>query len=519
MLSWSRSRQGLFLACLAPIAIAAVTVGVAFAGGRANAAVPQNQSIRVAANQDIIGWSPYANASNIGLWTLLWKSVYQRLYYVDLKGTFRPELAAGFPAYVNRRTYQIKLKRGIRFSNGRPFTAADAAYSINLNAAPSTATVLAETASVNRATVVDPYTLRVSFKTPTSLAMESIARISMVPDGYTTFLAPIGTGPYVLSSYRAGQGGTLDYNPLFSGPKPQVTHVTVVVIANEQTRIQSLQSGDVDLAYSLTNDQAKSVRNFQYGPVPVVNAFFRINTTKPPFNDVRVRQAANYAVDKKTIIKQLFGGSALLSQCQFTNPISPGGDPLLKDYAYNRATARQLLQQAGAVGAQVTVTSPVGAFPQDQNITQAVVQYLNDAGFNARAVFLAAPVFAAAVAAGPSKSWVGGGGGDMIYLESNNLANNAFVNDLRITVSTGFASTVNNATFDGLWKQATAENNAKKRTALAVRMRKLACDQGFFLYIHQRRSIVGLSPRLRYIPGFGADGWIDYQRIAVVSPG
>jgi peptide/nickel transport system substrate-binding protein len=500
----------------------ATTLGLAVVVGAAGAATAAtdislapapNQTITVAASATLNDWDVYGRATTAGRDTIVWKNIYQRLYEVNPDASISNQIAAARPAYVNRRTYLIKLKKGIRFSNGKELTSADVAYSINKVIAPETRTALSETLEIRQATAVDKYTIRLSFKTPTALFMTDLLRLNIVPEGFTDWEHPIGSGAYVLQSYTAGQGAVLVYNTKYSGPKPQVTRVNVRFIPDEGTRIQALQSGQIDLAYGLTTDQAKVVPKVAYAAQGGVEAFVRLDTTKPPWNDVRVRQAANYAVDKAKITKVLFGPAAVPSACQLMNTKTNAANPSLKGYPYNPVKARQLLAAAGKTKADLKfiLESPSSFFPQDRNVVQTIAQYLNAVGFDTQVNFVPTATFAAHVPVVNHD----GVGQDAVFFETGDNNVNMMPIWARIVWSRGFATSYVNPTFDKLYSEALTNLNDKKRQVLTDRLNKMVCDDAPFIFLYDRKGITGMSKRISYTPSYGFDWTLDYDRVRV----
>jgi peptide/nickel transport system substrate-binding protein len=506
------ARRGPIKLAIAGVAVMALVASAAYASTGKSLAPAPNQSITVASYFDPEGnWEVWSKSTAAGRDTILWKNVYQRLYELNPDTSVTPQIAAGYPGYINRRTYVVKLRKGIRFSNGKELTSEDVVYSLNTIVAPATRTVITEALEIKEATAVDKYTVRITYRNPTALYLSALIRINIVPRGFTEWSRPIGSGAYVLESYTPGVRAVLTYNPRYSGPKPQVTRVTIKFIPDVGTRVQALQSGEVDLAYGLTADQAKVVPKVAYAPHGALEALIRLNTTKAPLNDVRVRQAMNYAVDKAKIAKVLFGPAAVPSKCQVMNPNTSGAHKSLKGYPYNPTKARQLLSAAGAVGVEVVIDSPSSYFPQDRNVVQAVAQYLNAVGFNARVNFVSVPTFGARV---PTPNNVGPGA-DGLFLENGDTNANILPIWARMIYSKGFASAYANPAWDRLFEQALRDLNDRSRQKRADNLSKLVCDDAAVLFLYDRRAIVGMSKRITYTPSYGQEWFLDYDRVKV----
>jgi peptide/nickel transport system substrate-binding protein len=142
-----------------------------------------------------------------------------------------------------------------------------------------------------------------------------------------------------------------------------------------------LQAGEVQLATLLTPEQAKQL------PGSVIeltgeSVGLRINTEHPVLKDLRVRQAINMAFDRKSMIDSLYGEVAEPLNGMLVRKSSLGWNPNLKDYPYDPARAKQLVQQAGAVGQSLTLISRNGVFPRVDEVTELFANQVNQTGLN-----------------------------------------------------------------------------------------------------------------------------------------
>ena len=159
-------------------------------------------------------------------------------------------------------------------------------------------------------------------------------------------------GPFLVSGYQSGSTITLAPNPHWPGPAPGFKQVSMRFIGDTAALQANLLSGDIDIDYSLTLDQALALQKqypdrFAYSYAPSLNyAHIDASATNPILADVRVRRALLMAVDRRTINDRLYGGKYTLA-ASFVGPKNPEFDPSVPPVPYDPAAARRLLEEAG----------------------------------------------------------------------------------------------------------------------------------------------------------------------------
>ena len=300
-----------------------------------------------------------------------------------------PLLATDLPKQVNTDTWEFKLRTGVKFSNGEPFDANAAAYSINRVLDPKYQSAQLDFyAGIKSAKAVDATTLDVTTDGFDPVFEASMVRLKMLPpvaskaNGFAEH--PIGTGPYEFVSWQRGQQVVLKANPDYWGDKPKIQNVTIRFISQDATRVAGLRTGEIDLATLIPPelaDQAPKVISRDGLEFPV----FRLKNYDGVLKDPRIRQALNYAVDKESIAKNLYSGYASVAPCQTLGSGVFGFDPDLKAYPYDPNKAKQLLKDAGYTGQTVTLLGATGRWLKDNELEQAVMGYLSDVGVKVKA--------------------------------------------------------------------------------------------------------------------------------------
>lgn len=330
--------------------------------------------------------------------------VAETLYELTPEGKIEPHLAESHRTSLDGKILTIRLRRNIRFHDGTPFDANAVKWNLDYFRDPTNRipfrVLISDVSSVD---VIDSSTVRLTMAKPIGpilphlahdfLAIHSPTAVEKAggmrpPDGMPYGRAPVGTGPYLLKEWVRGDRLVLERNPNYWGSKkPMLDQIVWRVIPDDGARVLALESGQIHVAVRvppretsrlalnrlLRVDRTTSLRTIYVG----------FNTQRKPFDDVRVRQAFNYAVNKRAIAQSILGGSGRVSDA----PIAPGvvGYAPIMTYPHDVNKAKQLLAEAGhASGLNVTFHHPTGRYVADAAIAAAIQAQLREAGINAR---------------------------------------------------------------------------------------------------------------------------------------
>lgn len=173
---------------------------------------------------------------------------------------------------------------------------------------------------------------------------------------------PTGTGPFVFDSWERGQSVTLKRNEDYWGTKAQLDTVIIQTISDAQARVQALKAGEID-GYDLVapgDVEGLESEGFQIVNRPAFNILYLgMNQAKAPLNDIKVRQAIAYAIDKEAVISQSLP-EGTTPATQFIPETVNGYNPDVTTYEYDPEKAKQLLAEAGATGATIEFNYPTG---------------------------------------------------------------------------------------------------------------------------------------------------------------
>ena len=348
------------------------------------------------------------------------KMVFDGLLDYDSGTTLQPRLAEALPDLsADGLTYTFKLRKGVKFQNGREFTADDVVYSITRVLDPKTASpgswvflgikgaqelIDGAATSVEGIKAIDPYTVEFTLTTAdvTFLNKMAINFAFIVPKeevekaGENFGHAPVGTGPYKLTEWVAGQHLTFERNAdyFFEG-RPFLDKITIEVGVEPDVALLRLEKGEIQLMGDpppgadwtrITGDPAW--KNRIEVEQTVNTTYIAINVNEPPFDKVKVRQALNYAIDKQRIV-QLLNGRATVAN-QILPPLMPGYDKDYQGYTYDPEKAKQLLTEAGFPDGFETSIECISVDPQPK-LCESFQQDLAKVGIKLTINSLAAP--------------------------------------------------------------------------------------------------------------------------------
>lgn len=366
------------------------------------------------------------------------KLVFDGLLDYDSGTTIQPRIAESLPEInADATQYTFKLRPGVKFSNGRELTADDVVYSITRVLDPNTKSpgsgffvgikgaqdfIDGKTTSVEGIKALDPYTVQFTLESPdvTFLNKMALNFAFIVPKeevdkaGENFGHAPVGTGPYTLKEWKSGESLTFVRNPnYFYEGLPYLDQITIQVGVAPDVALLRLEKGDIDLMGDpppgadwarISADPAWKDRLEKQPQVSTV--YIAINTTAKPFDNVKVRQALNHAIDKQRIV-QLLNGRATVAN-QVLPPLMPGYDKSYQGYDYNPDKAKQLLKEAGFENGFETSIECIAVDPQPK-LCESFQQDLAKVGIKLNINQLAAPnVIDDAGNGKPPLTWSGG---------------------------------------------------------------------------------------------------------------
>ena len=286
--------------------------------------------------------------------------------------TLKPVLAESWTHNNDGSVWTFKLRRGVRFHNGREMNAADVVATFDRLSDPSGAStalsVFAGLLSKGGTRKIDDYTVAFHLDTPSgnfpyAVAIDNYNAVIMPADYAGHYESDFqGTGPFRIESYRAREGASLVRNPDYWGPKALPDRIEFKFYADIQPRIIALQTGEVDVLDAIPVVMSPAIQgNPDIRIMPVHSANHRqvhMRCDRAPFTDARVRQALALSLDRKKLVDGLCRGLGLMGNDSPFSPAYPSTDPSVPKREQDLTKAKQLMQAAGySAGFDVTLTT------------------------------------------------------------------------------------------------------------------------------------------------------------------
>ena len=344
-------------------------------------------SVVVGIQQDIDSLDPH-KATAAGTKEILF-NIFEGLVKPDENGNLICAVASDYSISDDGLVYTFTLRDNVKFHNGNTVTGEDVKYSLERAAGLLDGTPLISTLqTIQSVDILDDKTVQVTVGAAnTELIYSFVAAIIPAGSGEDTAADPVGTGPFSFVSYTPQEGIVVKKNAdYWQEGLPYLDEVEFKITGSADTALLELQGGSIDIYAYLTDSQANTLKDtFQVvsSPSNVVQALF-LNNAEKPLDDVRVRQAICYALDKDMINEFVAGGNG--------TPVSSAMLPTLKDYyvdlndmygtTANIDKAKELLADAGYPdGFDLTIAIPSN-YEFHMQTGEVVAEQLKEVGIN-----------------------------------------------------------------------------------------------------------------------------------------
>jgi len=430
---------------------------------------------------DIDNWDPPNSVLREAI--ILGYHVFDHLAVRDLKTRkVGPNLATAWKA-IDDTTWEVKLRQGVKFHDGTPFTAKDVKATFDRVLDPTKKmTARGNHAKIKTVEIVDDYTVRFKTDGPYPLFVERLTAQVMqsekvIREKGHDFMQenPIGTGPYKLVKWSRKQEHVLVRNDDYWGPKPAFKYVRVRIIPEKATEIAELLSGGVDIIKAVPPDQMDVINKSgaaRTATSPILRtAMLQLDQAARsgpnPFTDKRVRQAANLAVDTDAIIKHVLNGLGDRTSTGI-NPMAFGWDAGLKPYKQDLAE------------------------PAIQQTNDAIVADMTKAGFRVKRNYIGDnTVLVARIKDGKAGSMFNWSWGYYSVFDADAILYDVF------KCGENYSYYCNPA-LDDLIIQGRSTLDPKKRAETYVKAQKLLFDDAAYLYKWGLHGVWGISNRVEY---------------------
>ena len=318
------------------------------------------------------------------------ENVYERLIERDLvdPSIFVPRLAASLPRLVDETTWELKLRRGITFHSGEPFTAAAVKHSFErvIFDDELSSDLREQVETITGVDVVDDYTVRINTAAPDPVLPARLYMVQMVPASATVAgLATNadGTGPYKFVEWAAGDSITLTRNADYWGPQPQIDDVTFVFLPDEQARVAAVQAGEVHLALGLSSDSAPDMPKLFVRDEGIEFPYLRLKNFEGPLADYpELRVAIAHAMNVDDYVEFIYEGQASRPNCHIFGSGVFGHNPDITDRPYDPDLAKQIIADSGYQNEPITFWANGTRWTKFDELSEAIAADMTAAGLN-----------------------------------------------------------------------------------------------------------------------------------------
>ena len=424
--------------------------------------------------------------------------VLEPLMLRDENMVLQPVLATSWGT-LDEYTWQFKLRQGVKFHSGYPFTSEAVKVTFERMFDPEVKTSHRAVRDIpfDRVEIIDDYTVNIVTKEPTPLMPHFLRTVLIIdPSVYkgqkTAFFdRASGTGPYKFAEWARDDHLTLTANEDYWNGKPQIDEVVFRPIPEASTRIAELLTGAVDLIVNIPPDQTKRIETDKT-KVAVSKGgrdiFIGLHCDRPPFDDVRVRQAVNYAIDLDTINQALLGGMA---EPYGAVAMPPNDHPGLEPYPYDVKKAKALLAEAGyAKGLEITLQTPNGRYLKDKEASQAIAGYLQAVGIRTKVEALDWSVF--------TSKWLSGESSEMFFIGLGGWFDGQ--GELTWLLPEISVTGWENEEFRQVFNELAKTFDENRRYELILEGQEIAYQDAPWVFLWRQPSIYGVSKRLDWTP-------------------
>ncbi|MDD3981678.1 MAG: ABC transporter substrate-binding protein [Spirochaetia bacterium] len=402
-------------------------------------------------------------------------------------------------------SWLFKLRSGVTFHNGEALTADAVKYTIDEIFNPANKSTRANDLNwIDKVTVVDKLTVRITGKKPFPLADHYFSELQIVPPLYREKVGaqkfneePVGTGPYQFVRWDRGNRIVLKRNDNYWKAPASAQFVEFQTVSSAASRVATLLGGKADLIVDppvTAKSQIDANPKTTFASVTGTRVLFvGLDVVQDsPLKDVRVRQALNYAVDKKTITSRLIGlaseeTTTLLTSSDF------GFTPEVKPYPYDPKKARQLLADAGYPnGFSIKLDATTGRYINDSAVVQAIAGYLGEVGVKVELNILEFGAFNGALFSHKTSPMYFVGWGNPVFDAS-------YVFNF-ITKTGSLLRTIEDPAIDKLLNGANETTDKALRKSLYAQAGALINESAPAIFLYKQPVLYGLSSRMDWKP-------------------
>lgn len=432
-------------------------------------------------------------------------------------GELEPKLATEWKATTDTE-WTLKLREGVTFQDGTPFNAEAAAFTIE-RAVNSKLGCNVEGYVFGDADLavkaVDATTLTVTTPEPDPILPLRLSFLEVVPTSTSTTAKvrePIGTGPYKIEKWDAGQKITLSSWDGYWGDKPAYAKAEYQWRSESSVRAAMITSGEADVAMGLSPDDNIGDLGVDYPNNETVA--LRLDANEAPLNDLRVRQAVNYALDKEGIVNSLYQGKHQVA-AQLVPEGIVGHNAALKAWPFDLDKAKSLVADAKADGvdtsAQISLVVRSAQFPKITELAQVLQEQLSQAGLNVKLKMLETSQHLTYQV----RPFSDDEGAVALMTQHGNQAGDAAFTVDQYMLSTGAQSYFGTPEFDAMIKKADAASGDERKKDFEDIFAYQNDKVVQFAHISHQTGIIGKAKSVKYTPNSSSG---DELRVSEMTP-
>ncbi|KPJ58863.1 MAG: hypothetical protein AMS15_07515 [Planctomycetes bacterium DG_23] len=464
--------------------------------------------------------------------------MFNGLVRYSLDGHIEGDLAESWEVSEDGTIYTFRLRSGVRFANGRVLTAEDVQYSFERVLRPQTAAprtwvldkilgakemLAGEAQTLKGLEVLDEGTVRITLSEPFGpfLGLLIMPAAQIVPKeevekyGRAFSQHPLGTGPFRLTQFIHDERLVFEANPFYFEGPPKVKSIVYKIIKEPLSKLTEFKQGllditDIPRAYFLKFRQDPEYKDLIASVVGLNTYYLGFNCSEAPFDDVKIRRAFSYAIDRKKIVETVLAGRTTAAK----GPIPPGisgYDPELAGYDYDPAKAKRLLEEAGwPWERRVRIIHPSGEDIAD--IVEILKSYLQAVGIKAETLARERTTYKDMLRRGNFDLYYYSWWAD--YLDGENFLAPLFLTSEERTG--GNATAYSNPEVDALIRKAQREPDAARRVKLYQEIQRLVVADAPRIFLWHRNIFTIHQPWIkdyRLYPIYNGDKsnllWID----------
>ncbi len=419
-------------------------------------------------------------------------NIYEGLVKPDSDGNLNPAIASDYKVSDDMKTYTFTLREGVKFHSGKEVTVEDVVYSIKrCSDENDPVKLVAAFLNIESIETADDKTVIIHLKEPNADFLCDMTTAIIPASNESPSTVSDGTGPYMFVSHAPQESFVMERFEDYWGEPAHIKNVTLKVCANPDSLVMELNGGSIDMMARVTSTQAAQLNdnfNVLEGTMNLVQALY-LNNGVEPFNDVRVRQALCYAVDKQYVLDMTADGYGTPIGSSMFPAFGKYYLPELADY-YTKDIdkAKELLAEAGyGDGFTFTIKAPSN-YTQHVEAAQVIAEALKEIGVTAEIELIEWETWLADVYSGRDFE------ATVVGLDASTLAASSMLLRFNSDSSKNFIN-YNNPDFDAAYARAASSTDDAVRTEAFKECERILTETAANVYIQDMAEFVALDKK------------------------